>query len=49
MEYSIGEIVILLSDKNIMNRYIIIATEEQVLDLNYLNLKPYKINCVKIW
>lgn len=48
MKYSIGEIVILLSDKNIMNRYIVIATEKQVLDRNYLKSFSGKFNIKNI-
>lgn len=48
MKYSIGEIVILLSDKNIMNRYIVIATEKQVLDQNYLKSLSGKLNIKNI-
>lgn len=36
MKYKIGDRVILFRDKNIMNRYIIIATENQMLNKAYL-------------
>lgn len=44
MKYSIGDIVSLLSDTNIKNRYIVIATSKQKLDQDYLKSLTGKLN-----
>lgn len=44
VRYSIGDIVILLSDNKIANRYLVVATTNQKLDQDYLKSLTGKLN-----
>lgn len=48
MKYSIGSIVILRRDSNEKNRYIVVATENQKLDQDFLKSLTGKFNIKNI-
>lgn len=48
VEFTIGDIVILSSDEVKTNRYIVVATEKQSLDENYLKSLPGTLNIKEV-